>query len=68
MLEVFDRSGINLSRIESRPSKQRAWDYVFVADLEGHRSDENVARALTALAEKCPMLKNLGSYPRCRGA
>ena len=64
VLEIFDRNGINLSRIESRPSKQRAWDYVFIADLEGHRADENVARALGSLAEKCPMLKNLGSYPR----
>jgi chorismate mutase / prephenate dehydratase len=66
VLEIFDREGINLSRIESRPSRQRAWDYVFIADLEGHRSDENVARALTALGERCPMLKNLGSYPRYR--
>jgi len=66
VLEVFDQNGINLSRIESRPSKQRAWDYVFIADLEGHRSDENIARALAGLEEKCPMLKNLGSYPRFR--
>ena len=68
VLEIFDRNGINLSRIESRPSRQRAWDYVFVADLQGHRSDENVARALGELRERCPMLKNLGSYPRYRGA
>jgi chorismate mutase/prephenate dehydratase len=67
VLEIFDRNDINLSRIESRPSKQRAWDYIFVADLEGHRSDENVARALAELGERCPMLKNLGSYPRFRG-
>jgi len=67
VLEIFDRNEINLSRIESRPSRQRAWDYIFVADLEGHRTDENVARALTALAAKCPMLKKLGSYPRYRG-
>ena len=66
VLEVFDRNEINLSRIESRPSRQRAWDYVFIADLEGHRADENVARALETLNEKCPMLKNLGSYPRYR--
>ena len=66
VLEVFDRNGINLSRIESRPSKQRAWDYVFIADLEGHRADENVASALRELSATCPMLKNLGSYPRFR--
>jgi chorismate mutase/prephenate dehydratase len=68
VLEIFDRNGINLSRIESRPSRQRAWDYVFVADLEGHRADESVARALGVLRERCPMLKNLGSYPRYREA
>jgi chorismate mutase/prephenate dehydratase len=67
VLEIFDRNGINLSRIESRPSRQRAWDYVFIADLEGHRSDENVARALLVLGERCPMLRNLGSYQRYRG-
>lgn len=66
VLEVFDRSGINLSRIESRPSRQRAWDYVFVADLEGHRQDASVARAVSALATSCPMFKTFGSYPRFR--
>ena len=64
VLEVFRDHGINLSRIESRPSKQRAWDYVFLADVEGHREDENVAAALAELTAKCPMLRNLGSYPR----
>jgi chorismate mutase/prephenate dehydratase len=68
VLEVFDRNGINLSRIESRPSRQRAWDYIFVADLEGHRTDEHIARALGVLRERCPMVKNLGSYPRYPGA
>jgi len=68
VLEIFDRNEINLSRIESRPSRQRAWDYVFIADLEGHRADENVARAMQALAAKCPMFKSLGSYPRFRPA
>jgi chorismate mutase/prephenate dehydratase len=68
VLEIFDRNGINLSRIESRPSRQRAWDYIFVADFEGHRTDSNVAGAMSALGERCPMLKHLGSYPRYRGA
>ena len=64
VLEIFERNGINLSRIQSRPSRQRAWDYVFLADLEGHRDDANVANALADVARKCPMFKNLGSYPR----
>ena len=64
VLEIFRDHGINLSRIESRPSRQRAWDYVFLADLAGHREDENVRAALAELSAKCPMLRNLGSYPR----
>ena len=64
VLDLFDAEEINLTRIESRPSRQKAWDYVFLADLEGHRDDENVKRALDALATKCPMVKMLGSYPR----
>jgi chorismate mutase/prephenate dehydratase len=64
VLAIFEEEGINLTRIESRPSRQKPWDYVFLADLEGHRDDENVARARTRLAERCPLVKHLGSYPR----
>jgi chorismate mutase/prephenate dehydratase len=64
VLEVFDAHAINLSRIESRPSRQKAWDYVFLVDLEGHREDENVKGLLAGLAERCPMVRSLGSYPR----
>ena len=62
-LTVFDEEQINLSRIESRPSREKPWDYVFLADLEGHKDDANVARAVARLKAKCPMLKHLGSYP-----
>ena len=62
-LTVFDEEQINLSRIESRPSREKPWDYVFLADLEGHRDDANVARAMERLRSKCPFLKHLGSYP-----
>jgi chorismate mutase/prephenate dehydratase len=63
---VFDQEEINLSRIESRPSREKPWDYVFLADLDGHRDDASVARAMARLREKCPMAKHLGSYPRAR--
>jgi chorismate mutase/prephenate dehydratase len=63
-LEIFDAEGINLTRIESRPQRERLWEYVFFTDLEGHRSDAAVSRALTRLEENCPMVKVLGSYPR----
>lgn len=66
VLEIFDEEEINLTRIESRPSRQRAWDYVFLVDLEGHRDDPHVARAMARLAERCPMVRRLGSYPRHR--
>lgn len=64
VLQILDDSGVNLSRIESRPSRQRAWDYVFIADLDGHREDQNVMGALAIMAQRCPMLRMLGSYPR----
>jgi chorismate mutase/prephenate dehydratase len=65
-LTVFDEEQINLSRIESRPSREKPWDYVFLADLEGHRDDANVRRAMARLKSKCPLLKHLGSYPTGR--
>lgn len=66
MLEPFRASGINLTRIESRPSKKRAWDYVFFVDLEGHSDDPKVANALTELEGRCKFLSVLGSYPESR--
>jgi chorismate mutase/prephenate dehydratase len=64
VLTVFDDASVNLTRIESRPSRQKRWDYVFLVDLEGHREDEHVARALAGLGSRCDMVKVLGSYPR----
>jgi chorismate mutase / prephenate dehydratase len=63
VLSIFDEEGINLTRIESRPSGQKLWEYVFFTEIAGHRSDPNVARALTRLASDCHKLKVLGSYP-----
>jgi chorismate mutase/prephenate dehydratase len=66
-LEIFDRAGINLSRIESRPAPSRAgrrWEYVFLTDLEGHREDEAIASALLELEHHCSTVRVLGSYPR----
>lgn len=64
MLVPFSRNKINLTKIESRPSKKKAWDYYFFVDLNGHRLDKNVKRALKQLEGKCKYLKVLGSYPR----
>jgi len=64
VLDVFDDLAINLTRIESRPSRQKAWDYVFLADLEGHREDESVKRLMASLEDRCAMVRHLGSYRR----
>ncbi len=63
MLAPFYQNRINLTKIESRPSKKKAWDYYFFVDFEGHRLDKNVKRALSRLEDMCKYLKILGSYP-----
>jgi len=62
-LEPFYKNKINMTRIESRPMKVRNWEYLFYADLEGHRMDENLAEALKGMEKHCAILKILGSYP-----
>jgi chorismate mutase/prephenate dehydratase len=64
LLEPFARCGISMSKIESRPSRREAWDYVFFIDVDGHQQDANLADALNALSERVVMLKVLGSYPK----
>lgn len=63
-LELFDDEGLNLTRIESRPALGKRWEYVFFTDVEGHRNDEPVRRALERLRQACSTVKVLGSYPR----
>jgi chorismate mutase/prephenate dehydratase len=63
MLLPFRRYKINLTKIESRPSKKKAWDYYFFVDLEGHCENPRVKKALLELENKCRYLKILGSYP-----
>ena len=63
MLAPFAKHNINLTKIESRPSRQKAWEYVFFIDFRGHRQEPRVKRALDQLAESCVFLKVLGSYP-----
>jgi len=63
MLMPFKKNGINLTKIESRPSKKKAWDYYFFVDLAGHKDEPRVKKALSELESKCKFLKVLGSYP-----
>jgi len=62
-LGPFHRKRINMTRIESRPSKRKAWEYFFFVDCEGHVTDRKVAGALQLLGEICSYVKVLGSYP-----
>ncbi len=55
---------MNLTRIESRPSRKAPWQYVFLVDVEGHRSDPALAAALRAAKKSAAFLKVVGSYPR----
>jgi len=64
MLAPFRIHGINLTKIESRPTKKKAWEYVFFVDFLGHKDDDPVKKALSELEEQCFFLKILGSYPR----
>jgi len=66
VLQPFADHGINLTKIESRPTKKKAWEYVFYVDMEGHLKDPSVKEALQSLQDQCFFLKVLGSYPRAR--
>jgi len=64
ILGPFAEYGISMVHIESRPSRQGLWSYVFFIDIEGHRDDKDVATALRVLQNNVKMLKVLGSYPK----
>ena len=63
-LEPFNRLKISLSKIESRPSKRKAWEYFFFVDIDGHASDASVTTALDELQRHCSFVKILGTYPK----
>ena len=64
LLQPIAQHQISMTRIESRPSRQAMWEYVFYIDVDGHRDDARVAAALAALEEKAFTVKVLGSYPK----
>jgi chorismate mutase/prephenate dehydratase len=63
-LGEFAKRDINLAKIESRPTKQKPWEYNFYLDFEGHRTEENCTEALKALEKYSTFIKILGSYPK----
>ena len=62
-IDAFRRFKINLTKIESRPSKRKAWEYFFFIDCAGHYQDAKVAKAIKLLGAHCNFVKILGSYP-----
>ena len=64
VLNVFARHGVNLTNIDTRPSKRRNWEYYFFVDAEGHYGDSNFVEALEEAKDHCGELHVLGSFPR----
>jgi chorismate mutase / prephenate dehydratase len=62
-LAPFRRYKLNMTKIESRPSKRKAWEYFFFVDCDGHMNDRRVSKAIELLGEQCNCVKVLGSYP-----
>jgi len=64
LLLPLSKNGVSMTRIESRPSRRRKWDYVFFLDLEGHADDANVRKALEEMKAKASLFKVLGAFPK----
>jgi chorismate mutase/prephenate dehydratase len=63
-LEPFDRHRINIGKIESRPSRRKAWEYCFFLDVDGHAGDVELMEVLSQLNQRCTLVKVLGTFPR----
>jgi chorismate mutase/prephenate dehydratase len=66
-LQPLAEQGVSMTRIESRPSRRRNWDYVFFIDLDGHAEESPVREALAELKKKSSLFRILGAYPRAVG-
>lgn len=64
ILGTLARAGINLTKIESRPMKTKAWEYLFFVDVEGHYQEPAIKKAFDQIKKKCALFQILGSYPR----
>jgi chorismate mutase/prephenate dehydratase len=63
LLRPFASHGLNMTKIESRPSRRKAWEYIFFVDVEGHMEEERVKKAIEEIKGRCLFMKVLGSYP-----
>ena len=64
LLQPFAEHGINMTRIESRPSRRKNWDYVFFIDIEGHAKEAPLSDALATLESNSSLFRILGAYPK----
>ncbi len=64
LLQPFASLEVNMSKIESRPSRKAMWDYVFFIDFEGHIGDKNIIELTETLKKEAMLFRHLGSYPR----
>ncbi|MDR0823251.1 MAG: prephenate dehydratase [Endomicrobium sp.] len=64
LLGVFGKNGVNLTRIESRPSKKKLWEYIFFIDIEGHIEDKKIISTIEKVKKHCVFVKVLGAYPK----
>jgi chorismate mutase/prephenate dehydratase len=67
LLQPFAEHSINMTRIESRPSRRKNWDYVFFIDIEGHAEESHVSKALAKLEKNSSLFRVLGAYPKAIG-
>jgi len=67
LLQPLAEYGVSMTRIESRPSQRRKWDYVFFIDIEGHAADAPISEALEELEKTSSLFKVLGAYPKAIG-
>jgi chorismate mutase/prephenate dehydratase len=63
LLRPFASHGLNMTKIESRPSRRKAWEYIFFVDIEGHMEEDRVSKAVEEIKGRCLFMKVLGSYP-----
>ncbi|NLF32307.1 MAG: ACT domain-containing protein, partial [Planctomycetes bacterium] len=68
VLDVFRRHGINMTNIDTRPSKRRNWEYTFFVDCDGHSGSENFRTAIAEAREHCLAFNVLGSFPKAKEA
>jgi len=64
LLGIFAKAGVNLTKIESRPSKRKKWEYLFLIDFEGHEEDAKIAKVINQVKDSTTFYKLLGSYPK----